>query len=92
MHIFGRFQPRNTPNISRHSMILSYCQAIYFLEKKLDQRSTPEMPAFCSNILVRTRRKCEFYEFNKKLSCRRDRATLRVIEFFAKLLKITQCH
>jgi len=29
---------------------------------------------------------------NKKLSCRRDRAMLRVIEYFAKSLKITQGH
>jgi len=28
----------------------------------------------------------------KKLSCRRDRTMLRVIEYFAKSLKITQCH
>jgi len=32
------------------------------------------------------------YISNKKLSCRRDRATLRVIEYFAKSLKITQDH
>jgi len=30
--------------------------------------------------------------FNKKLSCRRDRATLRVIKYFAKSLKVTQSH
>jgi len=29
---------------------------------------------------------------SKKLSCRRDRATLRVIEYFAKSLKVTQDH
>jgi len=29
---------------------------------------------------------------NKKLSCRRDRATLRVIEYFATSLKLTQGH
>jgi len=29
---------------------------------------------------------------NKKLSCRRDHATLRVIEYFAKSLKVTQGH
>jgi len=29
---------------------------------------------------------------NKKLSCRRDDATLRVIEYFAKSVKVIQCH
>jgi len=29
---------------------------------------------------------------NKKLSCRRDRATLCVIEYFAKSPKVTRCH
>jgi len=36
--------------------------------------------------------RCNCNMSNTKLSCRRDRATLRVIEYFAKSLKITQGH